>query len=118
MFIGKIRMVYLLTAMLAVGAGAGYASHEDTLLQVQAEAVQTEDTAMDSDEREQADPYTAGCMGREYDRQKQAEDDLTETLEEKETSGADTEEINQLKSQIRNVQLHQQVLRARMEAQG
>ena len=36
MLIGKVRMIYLLTAMLAVGAGAGFASHEDTMLQVQA----------------------------------------------------------------------------------
>ena len=36
MLIGKVRMIYLLTAMLAVGAGAGFASHEDTKLQVQA----------------------------------------------------------------------------------
>lgn len=33
MLIGKVRMIYLLTAMLAVGAGAGFASHEDTRLQ-------------------------------------------------------------------------------------
>ena len=32
MLIGKVRMIYLLTAMLAVGAGAGFASHEDTML--------------------------------------------------------------------------------------
>lgn len=36
MLIGKVRMIYLLTAMLAVGAGAGFASHEDTMIQVQA----------------------------------------------------------------------------------
>lgn len=36
MLIGKVRMIYLLTAMLAVGAGAGFASHEDAMLQVQA----------------------------------------------------------------------------------
>ena len=118
MLIGKIRMVYLLTAMLAVGAGAGYASHEDAVLHAQAEEIQAEETAMDSEELEQTDPANSDYMGKEYDRQKQAEEDLTETLEEKEGSGADTEEINELKSQIRNVQLQQQILKARMEAQG
>ena len=48
----------------------------------------------------------------------QTEEELTETLEEKETSGADTEELDNLKGQIRNVQLQQQILKARMEAQG
>ena len=36
MLIGKVRMIYLLTAMLAVGAGVGFASHEEAMLQVQA----------------------------------------------------------------------------------
>ena len=46
MLIGKVRMIYLLTAMLAVGAGAGFASHEGTMSQVQAaeEAAMEENT--------------------------------------------------------------------------
>jgi len=112
MLVGKIRMIYLLTAMLAVGAGAGYASHEDTVLQAQA----AEEAALEDVETEAG--YSTGSMEKEYDRQQQAEEDLTETLEEKESSGADAEELNDLKGQIRNVQLQQQVLKARMEAQG
>ena len=57
-------------------------------------------------------------MEKEYNRQCQTEKELTETLEEKETSGADTEELDNLKGQIRNVQLQKQILKARMEAQG
>lgn len=113
MLVGKIRMIYLLTAMLAVGAGAGYASHEDTVLQAQA----AEEAALEDVETDAAG-YSTGSMEKEYDRQVQAEEDLTETLEEKETSGADAEELDDLKGQIRNVQLQQQVLKARMEAQG
>ena len=113
MLIGKVRMIYLLTAMLAVGAGAGFASHEDTMIQVQA----VEEAALEDVETEEAG-YSTGSMEKEYDRQVEAEEDLTETLEEKETSGADTEELDDLKDQIRNVQLQQQVLKARMEAQG
>ena len=112
MLIGKVRMIYLLTAMLAVGAGAGYASHEDTVLQAQA----AEEAALE--ENAETMGYSTGSMEKEYNRQCQAEEDLTETLEEKETSGADTEELDDLKAQIRNVQLQQQVLKARMEAQG
>ena len=102
MLIGKVRMIYLLTAMLAVGAGAGFASHEDAMLQVQA----AEEAALE--ENTQTMGYSTGSMEKEY----------TETLEEKETSGADTEELDNLKGQIRNVQLQQQILKARMEAQG
>ena len=107
MLIGKVRMIYLLTAMLAVGAGAGFASHEDAMLQVQA----AEEAALE--ENTQTMGYSTGSMEKEYNRQC-----LTETLEEKETSGADTEELDNLKGQIRNVQLQQQILKARMEAQG
>ena len=62
--------------------------------------------------------YSTGSMEKEYNIQCQTEEELTETLEEKETSGADTEELDNLKGQIRNVQLQQQILKARMEAQG
>ena len=113
MLVGKIRMIYLLTAMLAVGAGAGFAAHEDTVLQAQAaEEAALEDVELDTT------GYSAGSMEKEYNRQVKAEEDLTETLEEKETSGAETEELDDLKGQIRNVQLQQQILKARMEAQG
>lgn len=112
MLIGKVRMIYLLTAMLAVGAGAGFASYEDTMSQVQA----AEEAAME--ENTQTMGYSTGSMEKEYNRQCQTEEELTETLEEKETSGADTEELDNLKGQIRNVQLQQQILKARMEAQG
>ena len=112
MLIGKVRMIYLLTAMLAVGAGAGFASHADTMLQVQA----AEEAALE--ENTQTKGYSTGSMEKEYNRQCQTEKELTETLEEKETSGADTEELDSLKGQIRNVQLQKQILKARMEAQG
>ena len=112
MLIGKVRMIYLLTAMLAVGAGAGFASHEDAMLQVQA----AEEAALE--ENTQTMGYSTGSMEKEYNRQCQTEEELTETLEEKETSGADTEELDNLKGQIRNVQLQQQILKVRMEAQG
>ena len=98
--------------MLAVGAGAGFASHEDTMSQVQA----AEEAALE--ENTQTMGYSTGSMEKEYNRQCQTEEELTETLEEKETSGADTEELDNLKGQIRNVQLQQQILKARMEAQG
>ena len=104
MLIGKVRMIYLLTAMLAVGAGVGFASHEEAMLQVQA----AEEAALE--ENTQTMGYSTGSMEKE--------EELTETLEEKETSGADTEELDNLKGQIRNVQLQQQILKARMEAQG
>ena len=53
MLIGKVRMIYLLTAMLAVGAGVGFASHEDTMSQVQAaeEAALEENTQTTTEER-------------------------------------------------------------------
>ena len=112
MLIGKVRMIYLLIAMLAVGAGAEFASHEDAMLQVQA----AEEAALE--ENTQTMGYSTGSMEKGYNRQCQTEEELTETLEEKETSGADTEELDNLKGQIRNVQLQQQILKARMEAQG
>ena len=112
MLIGKVRMIYLLTVMLAVGAGAGFASHEDAMSQVQA----AEEAALE--ENTQTMGYSTGSMEKEYNRQCQTEEELTETLEKKETSGADTEELDNLKGQIRNVQLQQQILKARMEAQG
>ena len=63
MLIGKVRMIYLLTAMLAVGAGAGFASHEDTMLQVQA----AEEAALE--ENTQTKGYSTGSMEKEYNRQ-------------------------------------------------
>lgn len=82
------------------------------MLQVQA----AEEAALE--ENTQTKGYSTGSMEKEYNRQCQTEKELTETLEEKETSGADTEELDSLKGQIRNVQLQKQILKARMEAQG
>ena len=56
MLIGKVRMIYLLTAMLAVGAGAGLASHEDTMSQVQA----AEEAALE--ENTQTMGYSTGSI--------------------------------------------------------
>ena len=92
MLIGKVRMIYLLTAMLAVGAGAGFASHEDAMLQVQA----AEEAALE--ENTQTMGYSTGSMEKEYNRQCQTEEELTETLEEKDpkctASAADSESQN------------------------
>ena len=62
MLIGKVRMIYLLTAMLAVGAGAGFASHEDAMLQVQAaeEAALEENTQTMGSDRGRTDRDTGG----------------------------------------------------------
>ena len=77
MLIGKVRMIYLLTAMLAVGAGQDLHPHEGTMSQVQA----AEEAAME--ENTQTMGYSTGSMEKEYNRQCQTEEELTETLEEK-----------------------------------
>lgn len=112
MLTGKIQMI-LLTAMLAAGTGAGCAFHGSAALQTQA----AQEAALE-DAKTETTGFSTGSMEKEYIRQYQAEEDLTETLEEKESSGADAEELDALKGQLRNVQLQQQLLKARMEAQG
>ncbi|MDO4261743.1 MAG: hypothetical protein Q4C82_06665 [Eubacteriales bacterium] len=107
---GKIRIACLLAALLLTGGiAAVIPAHRGTLLLAEASAEDRGESAGRKSAR-------TDSMNREYDRQRDEEQELTAALEETEEAGGDEEEILELQTQIHNAQLRQKVLKARLEA--